>query len=327
MSEMERRAEFPSAAVRVLRLAALMGLLVCLMLMTGCSGSAHESAAAAADDAGEAAAEPLREEDEPQAHAELPYPELRIYLKSLLWDRGFVRDGTAYLPLSLFCRELNMEPSCTLTNGVLTVQANSLELSAAEGEEYMTVNGRYIYAPGGFAMVGDEPYIPLEAAEAIFNVEITAAEDMSRLDLSMDGASVIMGGERYYTLNFDSTDVFWLSRIIFAEATGQPLAGRIAVGNVVLNRVAHEEFPDTIHEVIFDTKGGVQFDTTLSDAVLNEADELSVVAAYMALDGVNTAGNSLFFVNPEKGDDSWFRSALEHVITIGSHDFYTIRGA
>ena len=95
----------------------------------------------------------------------------------------------------------------------------------------------------------------------------------------------------------------------------------------MLNRVAHEEYPDSIHEVIFDTKGGVQFDTTLSNAVLNEADELSVIAAYMALDGVNTAGNSLFFVNPAKGDDSWFRAALEHVATIGDHDFYTIKGA
>lgn len=175
---------------------------------------------------------PPAEDAEPETHVELPYPEIRIYLDSLLWDRGFVRGETAYLPLSLFCRELNMEPLCVMTDGVLTVQAHSLELSAGAGDEYMTVNGRYIFTPGGFVMVGDEPYIPAEAAEAIFNVKITAAEDMSRLDLNMDGAGVITGGERYYTLNFDSADVFWLSRIIFAEATGQPLAGRIAVGNV-----------------------------------------------------------------------------------------------
>lgn len=314
-------------AASFLRSAALICLIVCLALVTGCAASPSRPPSGGSVQTPEETAAPPAEDAEPETHVELPYPEIRIYLDSLLWDRGFVRGETAYLPLSLFCRELNMEPLCVMTDGVLTVQAHSLELSAGAGDEYMTVNGRYIFTPGGFVMVGDEPYIPAEAAEAIFNVKITAAEDMSRLDLDMDGAGVITGGERYYTLNFDSADVFWLSRIIFAEATGQPLAGRIAVGNVVLNRVAHEEYPDSIHEVIFDTKGGVQFDTTLSNAVLNEADELSVIAAYMALDGVNTAGNSLFFVNPAKGDDSWFRAALEHVETIGDHDFYTIKGA
>lgn len=324
---MGKRTDPSPVAVRVLRFAVLICLCIALAFMGGCSDSPSGSSPVGSADIPESAVGQSVAEEEAGEHVELPYPEVRIYLASLLWDRGFVRDGEVYLPLSLFCRALNMEPDCAMTDGVLTVLADSLELSAKAGDEYMTVNGRYVFTPGGFVMVGDEPYIPEEAAKAIFNVEITTAEDMSRVDLDMDGAGVITGGERYYTLNFDSTDVFWLSRIIFAEATGQPLAGRIAVGNVVLNRVAHEEYPDTIYEVIFDTKGGVQFDTTLSDAVLNEADELSVIAAYMALDGVSIAGNSLFFVNPAKGDDSWFRAALEYVATIGDHDFYTIRGA
>lgn len=309
------------------RLAVALCLLLCCTLFCACGtvvGSHDVSQPTPSPRTAEVSADTGIEQPE---HMELPYPDIRIYLDSLLWDRGFVREGQAYLPLSLFCRELNMSPVSFVSDGVLTVQAQSMELSAREGEEYMTVNGRYIYTPGGFVMVGDEPYIPIEAARAMFNAEIEVAEDMSRVELSLEGAGVITGGSQYYTLSFDSTEVFWLSRIIFAEATDEPLAGRIAVGNVVLNRVAHEEYPDNIYDVIFDTKGGVQFDTTLYGDILNDADELSVAAAYMALDGVNTAGNSLFFVNPDKANDGWFRSALEYVTTIGKHDFYTIKGA
>lgn len=49
-------------------------------------------------------------------------------------------------------------------------------------------------------------------------------------------------------------DLYWLSRIISAESRGESLKGQIAVGNVVLNRVEEDDFPDTIPAVIFDRK-------------------------------------------------------------------------
>ena len=46
-------------------------------------------------------------------------------------------------------------------------------------------------------------------------------------------------------------------------------------------------------------------------------------AAQMCLDGVNTVGDSLFFLNPSVADASWFNSALTYVTTIGGHAFYS----
>lgn len=313
------------------RLVKILCLLLCCAVLTGCGHSGDEQKSGTTEQSEadtHAAAEELPSDElqEPE-HVELPYPDIRLYKGSLLWDRGFIRDEQLYVPMRLFCEELGLEPVTVHNGEALIMQAQGLELSAKSEDDYMKVNGRYVLSPGGFVMVGEEPYIPAETAESIFFTTVTVAEDMSSAKLDLSKLGIIIGGEQYYTLNFDSEDVFWLSRLIFAEATHQPLEGRIAVGNVVLNRVAFEEYPDTIREVIFDTKGGVQFDTTLGDAILNEADELSLIAAYMALDGVNTAGNSLFFVNPDKGDDRWFRSALAYVTTIGEHDFYTIKGA
>lgn len=303
----------------------ILCLLLCCVLLCGCGAEPALPKDGGAPSSEESADAEPTETAEPE-HVRAPYPEVRVYKGRLLWDRGYVCREQVYLPLPMFCRELNMEPITVERDGKVTVQAHGLELSANAGDDYMKVNGRYVLTPGGYLTVGGELYFPAEAADALFNVGVTVAEDRSRVELDMDQLTVISGGEQYYTLNFDSTDVFWLTRIVFAEATHQSLAARIAVANVVLNRTEHPDYPDTIYGVIFDSKGGVQFDPVLDGAVYNSADELSEIAAYMALDGVNVAGNSLFFVNPDKGDDSWFRSALEYVTTVGEHDFYTIRG-
>ena len=46
------------------------------------------------------------------------------------------------------------------------------------------------------------------------------------------------------------------------------------------------------------------------------------IAACLCLEGYNTVGESLYFVNPDRGDGSWFEASLRLVISIGDHDFY-----
>ena len=58
--------------------------------------------------------------------------------------------------------------------------------------------------------------------------------------------------------SYSENDLYWLSRIIEAEASGESFSGKIAVGNCVLNRVKSSEFPNTIYDVIFDKNHGVQ---------------------------------------------------------------------
>ena len=47
-----------------------------------------------------------------------------------------------------------------------------------------------------------------------------------------------------------------------------------------------------------------------------------MIAACLCLEGYNTVGESLYFVNPDRGDGSWFEASLRLVISIGDHDFY-----
>ena len=115
--------------------------------------------------------------------------------------------------------------------------------------------------------------------------------------------------------NLDIDEEYLLSAIIYCEAGNQSYDGKVAVGNVVLNRVESEKFPDTITEVIFQNG---QFSPTENGALKKalEAEEIqeeSVEAARDALNGYNVVGDCLYF-HRTKGHDNGY--------ILGDHVFY-----
>ena len=121
---------------------------------------------------------------------------------------------------------------------------------------------------------------------------------------------------------YSQEDLYWLSRIISAESQGEPLAGQLAVGTVVLNRVAHPDFPDTIYDVIFDDAYAVQFEPVENGAVYLDPAPSSVLAARMVLRGTRVAGDCLYFYNPALSEDTWIAGNRTYYTTIGSHRFF-----
>lgn len=122
--------------------------------------------------------------------------------------------------------------------------------------------------------------------------------------------------------SYDENDVYWLARIIEAEAGGESGEGKLAVANVVLNRVASGSYPNTIYDVIFDTKYGTQFEPTSNGAIYNTPSEESIEAAKRALSGENNIGGALYFYNPSLVDAVWIRTNCTYIQTIGCHNFY-----
>ena len=114
----------------------------------------------------------------------------------------------------------------------------------------------------------------------------------------------------------------WLSRIIEAESRDEPLTGKIAVGNVILNRVASSEFPGSIYGVIFDCNWGIQFEPVANGTIYNTPSEESILAAKLCLDGASVVGNSLYFLNPVKASNFWATQSCIYISTIGNHQFY-----
>lgn len=122
--------------------------------------------------------------------------------------------------------------------------------------------------------------------------------------------------------SFSEDDVYWLSRIVHAEAQGEPYTGKLAVANTILNRVKSDQFPNTIWGVIFDTKYGVQYTPTINGAIYNTPNADSVRAAREALSGKSVVGNALYFCNPKTASNNWIMKNRPYYTTIGNHAFY-----
>ena len=225
----------------------------------------------------------------------------------LLEAPAYVENGTAYAPLRNLLEALGNWRVWWDGSSARAVSEDA-SLSADPGGGVLTVNGKRY--PCVVDVVEGRTYVPLRlTAEALGAAVVW--------DPWLDGAAVTSPGAEH-----DAMDYYWLSRIIHAESGGEPLEGQIAVGNVVLNRVASGDFPDTIPEVIFDQENGVQFEPVANGTVRNEPSELSLEAARRVLAGENTAGASLYFFAPALSQGTWIASSRTYRQTIGCHRFY-----
>lgn len=125
---------------------------------------------------------------------------------------------------------------------------------------------------------------------------------------SSTGSSSQSGGQSDYNL---------LARLISAEARGESYTGQVAVGAVVLNRVEHPSFPDTIAGVIYQSGAfsclyDGQFDQPVAESAYR--------AARDAMNGWDPSGGAIYYYNPVTATNQWIRSRPV-IAQIGKHVF------
>lgn len=116
---------------------------------------------------------------------------------------------------------------------------------------------------------------------------------------------------------YSSNDVTLLAKLIAAEARGEGYTGQVAVGAVVLNRVKHSSFPDTVAGVIYQ-KGAF---SAVNDSNWNTSpNETSRKAAQDCINGWDPSGGAIYYYNPKKTSNS-FMLSRPVIKTIGNHVF------
>jgi N-acetylmuramoyl-L-alanine amidase len=121
------------------------------------------------------------------------------------------------------------------------------------------------------------------------------------------------------TLSASEKDL--LARLVHAEAKGEPYAGKVAVATVVLNRVDHPDFPNTIREVIYERSGGHYAFTPVQNGTINQpADREAYRAVEEAIAFRGLGNGSLYFYNPKTAKSKWLRSKRVTIV-IGNHVF------
>ena len=267
------------------------------------------------------------EQTEPQTGAEIlpepaPAPDLdRILLLDgqpvpKLVGRHTV-NGMTYVSLKVMSQQLDTtaQVSWDHATGTVTVTTQALTLTAKEGQLYIVANDRYLYMPEGVRVVDGQMFVCLDALAKAFGAT-TGWDGEAGTFLVNRGTGAIVSGDEYYR----EDELFWLSRVIFAESGNQILEGKMAVGNVVLNRVNHPTWPDTIYGVISQRN---QFSTFRNGRLGNRIPNAeSIIAAKLVLDNgvVDEVRDAYFFDTFLRS--SWAARNKAVLASIGGHRFY-----
>lgn len=115
----------------------------------------------------------------------------------------------------------------------------------------------------------------------------------------------------------NSNDLNLLSRLIYGEARGEPYAGQVAVGAVVLNRVRSSSFPNTVSGVIYQSGA---FNVVADGQINLTPNSTAKKAAQDALNGWDPSYGSIYYFNPSTATNKWIWSR-PYVTTIGKHRF------
>ncbi|MEG0980098.1 MAG: spore cortex-lytic enzyme [Oscillospiraceae bacterium] len=117
--------------------------------------------------------------------------------------------------------------------------------------------------------------------------------------------------------SYNENDITLLAKVISAEARGESYTGQVAVGAVLLNRVEHSSFPDTIAGVVYQPGAfSCVRDSNWSQPVADSAKR----AARDCINGQDPTGGAIYYYNPAKTSNKWMRTRPV-IITIGSHVF------
>ena len=224
--------------------------------------------------------------------------------------RAYVND-TIYVAVEPVLRTLFPSARVSLSeDGTLfQAQAPGLDFAGMVWSGYFQVNGRFFYVPNGNLLQGSDFMVPVRELGTALGCTVSEPDPQTVV--------IRRVGPPADANTYNEEDLYWLSRIIYAEAGNQPMAGRVAVGTVILNRVANDHFPNTIKDVIFAPR---QFSPVSNGRIYREPDYDSTVAAMLCLDGVKEAGDSLYF-NVSRLN-SWANRTKTYVTTIGDHKFY-----
>ncbi len=196
-------------------------------------------------------------------------------------------------------------------NTATLVHWGLVDLTATPGMCYVVSNMRYLYVPNLVQAQNGAVLLPLDVVCKVYDATFVSQAD-GTFDLTTGSGALAWGGQYY-----NNDDLYWLSHIINAESGNQPLTGKIAVGNVILNRVRDSRFPNTIKGVIYQKN---QFTPVANGAINKTPNAESVLAAKLVLDGAVSLENVLWF--NRAGLRCWAASHRSFVATIGGHSFY-----
>lgn len=223
-----------------------------------------------------------------------------------VWYTAELCGGTSYVPFYGGVTTLRPDAAVTWEDGLFTATAEDFTMTCRIGDPCVVINDRYLYIPGGVRGWADgTALIPARTLALALGAWV---DWTGKVELCSGGVPLTAEGKPYDDVTLDL-----MAKVITHESGNQPLEGKMAVGNVILNRVNSPSFGSTVYEVIYSPN---QFPGA-TNATPNEE---SILAARLVLEGANVVPEALYFNGA--GKSCWASRNKRLIKTIGGHSFY-----
>lgn len=232
----------------------------------------------------------------------------------------YLENSRTFVPIRFISEALNAEIKWNSSTSTATITNGDKTIALPVGSKTVLVNGTSHNIDAPIRLYNNRVYVPVRFVSEILDCSVSWQQDsysviIKTVDYKNDTITAI-------PVAYSEEDLYWLSRIVSAESSGEPYEGKLAVANVIINRKESNQYPNTIKGVIFDHQFGYQFTPVVNGTIYNTPTKESIQAAKEALDGVNNIGKALFFVNSSKSQLTWIQNNRTFYKTIGNHDFY-----
>ena len=229
----------------------------------------------------------------------------------------FIED-TTFVSVRDFIETLHPDAVFSYKDGTVTAAHTDMYMELHPGKIYCYANGRMLPVSDPCFELEDTFYAPIRLLDQLYGYDVQWDEEAATVTLTENGQQLISGEEFY-----NQEDYILLARLINAEAGNQSLEGKIAVGNVIMNRIDDSRFPDTVADVIYDRSCGIQLSTAYNGSLNKKPNADSYIAAKLVLEGYSVAEDCLYFLNPSISRSSWVIRNRPYTMTIGDHAFFS----
>jgi len=247
---------------------------------------------------------------------------------------GKLISNTTYVALRGFLNSIGgFNITWNQKNKSASAISEEFDIFAQIGKYELIVNNNTVQTIAENKLINNITYVPIRPLAEAMGYDVKWNGISKTVTLSETANNEIGGVDTEnfgtygsYTAKADShynaDDLYWLSRIISAESRGESIEGKLAVGSVVMNRTEHRSYPDTIKDVVFDDKYGIQFTPVANGSVYYQPTEESIFAAKIILEGYRMNNEIIYFVDTKASPNSWVELNNTFLFKIGCHSFF-----
>ena len=232
-------------------------------------------------------------------------------------QKPFLENGVTYIPLRAFAYALSSPVYWDGNTQTAIMVKDNHSLKFCVTDNYCTVDG--VQKPCSVIVRQGLMFVPVRILSEALGYGVSW--DNSYMTVKITAPDVAVQ-PNYVDYSYTYEDILYLAKITMLESGTGSLDMKIAICNTILNRVKSSQFPNTIKGVIFDTNYGTQFPPAHTDKINKTPSLECFIAAKCALNGVNLAGNSLYFISTKAAPKSWAHKNRTFYKTIGSTNFY-----